>query len=59
MLVQVEQQIVQDILEDNMIYRDKILDIRTNNLLFYSGEVHTNHICNVFTYNKRRTNERR
>ena len=23
------------------------------------GEVHTNHICNVFTYNKRRTNERR
>jgi hypothetical protein len=42
-----------------MIYRDKILDIKTNNLLFSYGEVHTNHICNVFTYNKRRTNERR
>jgi|10_taG_2_1085330.scaffolds.fasta_scaffold00813_17 hypothetical protein len=41
-----------------MIYRTeknkKIIDIEDKNLVFYVGEVHTNHICNIFTFNKRR-----
>jgi hypothetical protein len=41
-----------------MIYRDKILDIKTNNLLFYSGEVHTSYNHSIFTYFKRRNDGR-
>ncbi len=36
-----------------------LLDIDDKTLVFYGGEVHTNHICNIFTFNQRRNDERK
>jgi len=38
---------------------NKIIDIDDKTLVFYTGEVHTNYICNIFAFNDRRHNERK
>jgi len=36
-----------------------LLDIDDKTLLFYDGEVHTNHICSILAFNNRRYDGRK